>query len=105
MDVAHEVSGILFPKEKRECIANTFMTLYNEQMDDEVLDHPRRSVNGSRSDLYYWHDTSTPIEDQMAPFMRFALMYFPNNGWIHNWMNTFYDENGDMHKEFHPIIS
>ena len=94
----------VFPEDKQDEIMSNFMMNYDDMVEREIFEQPRRSLNGARSDLYYWHDTSMTVESQMNPFMGFAMLYFQSN-WIYNWVNTFYDENGDMCTVFKPIVN
>jgi hypothetical protein len=95
----------LFPEDAQASIYTNFMTNYDRNIENDVFDQPRRSLNGMRSDICYWRMNPDHMpESEMYPFMGFALKYFLGN-WMTNWIYSFYDKNGDLLDRFNPIVN
>lgn len=100
-----ELALEVFPENVRKSIFNNFMANYDNHIENDVFNQPRRSHNGMRSDLCYWRAyPDNPPESEMYPFMGFALKYFREN-WMTNWIYSFYDKNGDLLNHFNPIVN
>jgi len=103
--VLKELEDAKIPDEKAVKIFANFMRNYVKQLEYDVFNQPRRSHNGNRSDICYWRqDPTCSMEDEMLPFMGFALKYFGGN-WMTNWIGSFYDKDGDLLDQFSPIVN
>ena len=94
-----------YPDEKSLSIYIEFMKNYELQLKDDIFNKPRRSYKHNMLDKVYPRQyPNEPIESEMVPFMGYALLYFEEN-WVTNWLDSFYDSEGNLLKHFSPIVN